>query len=239
MNIFIVNGSPRGTHGYTQKVLELFAEGARTAGAEVTIEQLAQKKIHHCTGELACWFKTPGKCIHDDDMESLLKQFSKADGVVFASPVYFDGMTGLMKNFSDRCVPLVHPFLELRDGHIRHPKRYDKAQRVALISGCGFSEMDNFDPLVHHVQAMCKNMNATYAGAVLYPAMPAMDAMKFIHPLKLRKIKAAIRSAGEQFVKSGSIKKETSEAIAQPLFTSEQYVDVANKEFKKKIDKLS
>ena len=238
MKIFIVNGSPRGTKGYTHKLIELFAEGAREAGAEVTIEQLAQKKIHHCTGELACWTKTPGKCIHKDDMAQLLSQMTEADSVVFATPVYVDGMTGLLKNFFDRCVPSAQPFMEMRDGHIRHPSRHGNSPRVALISTCGFLEMDNFDPLVHHIKAICKNMNAVYAGAVLYPAAPAMDAMKFMHPLKLRKIKAAIRTAGEQFVTLGSINEETAKVIAQPLFTVEQYVDAANKGFKKKIDKL-
>lgn len=238
MKIFAINGSPRGTHGYTHKVLELFAEGARAAGATVAIEQLAQKKIHHCTGELACWTKTPGKCIHKDDMEQLLPQMTEADGVVFASPVYVDGMTGLLKNFLDRCVPSVQPFFEMRDGHIRHPSRHGHTQRAALLSVCGFIEMDNFDPLVHHMQAICKNMNADYAGAVLLPAAPAWDAVKFLHPFKFRKVKAAIRTAGEQFVTLGSIREDTTQLIAQPLITTEQYVEAANKEFKKKIDKL-
>lgn len=238
MNIFIVNGSPRGTNGYTNKIIELFAEGARAANAEVTIEQLAQKKIHHCTGELACWLKTPGKCIYKDDMEDLIAKMTEANGVVFATPVYVDGMTGLMKNFLDRCVPMAEPFFEMRDGHIRHPARHGTARFIALISTCGFIEMDNFDPIVHHIKAVCKNFNSDYAGAVLYPAAPAMDAMKFMHPLKFRKIKAAIRSAGEQIVKSGSISEETAKTISQPLFTPEQYVKAANKEFKKMLDKL-
>jgi putative NADPH-quinone reductase len=238
MKIFIVNGSPRGTNGYTHKLIELFAEGAREAGASVTIEQLAQKKIHQCTGELACWTKTPGECIHKDDMAQLLPQMTEADGVVFASPVYVDGMTGLLKNFLDRCVPMAQPFFEMRDGHIRHPSRHGSPQRMALISVCGFIEMDNFDPIVNHIEAICKNFNSEYAGAVLFPAAPAWDAVKFLHPFKFRKVKAAIRTAGEQFVQSGSIDEETAKVIAQPLFTAEQYVDAANKEFKKKIDKL-
>jgi len=238
MKIFIVNGSPRGTKGYTNKLIELFAEGARKAGADVTIEQLAHKNIHHCTGELACWTKTPGECIHKDDMRDMLQKMISSDGIVFASPVYVDGMTGLLKNFLDRCVPTVQPFFELRDGHIRHPSRHGRAQRVALISGCGFSEMDNFDPLVNHIKAVCKNMNAAYSGAVLYPAMPAMDAMRFIHPLKFRKIKAAICSAGEQFVKASSIDEGTAKVISQPLISTDKYVEVANKQFQKKLDEL-
>ena len=238
MNIFIVNGSPRGTTGYTHKVIELFAEGARAVGAEIVIEQLATKKIHHCTGELACWTKTPGECIHKDDMQKLLQQLTKADAIIFASPVYVDGMTGLLKNFLDRCVPAALPFMEMRDGHVRHPSRHGKAQLVALISVCGFIEMDNFDPLVHHMKAICKNMNATYAGNVLLPTAPAWDTMKFLHPFKFRKIKAAIRDAGRQFVTSGTIQEETTAFIGQPLCTQEQYINAANKEFKKKLAKL-
>ena len=37
--------------------------------------------------------KTPGKCFQKDDMEMLLPQLAAAGIWVFATPVYFDGMT--------------------------------------------------------------------------------------------------------------------------------------------------
>ena len=88
------------------------------------------------------------------------------------------------------------------------------------------------------VIAICKNMNTTYAGEVLLPAAPAWKAMSLLHPLKFRKVKNAIRSAGDQFVTTGTIDPATTDIIATPLITKEQYVNAANNEFKKVLDKL-
>ena len=237
MNILVLNGSPRGANGMTALILALCAEGMQDAGAHVTIINLAEKKIHHCTGEFACWFKTPGTCIHRDDMDDILALFNRHEGIVLATPVYVDGMTGLMKNCLDRMIPAAKPFLEMREGHMRHPRTTSLSQKVALLSVCGFNELDNFDPLIHHVQAICKNLNAAYAGAVLRPGVPSMDAAKFAHPLKLRRIKSALRSAGKEFATDGIIRKETTLAAAQQIFTTERYAHEANKKFHKILEK--
>jgi multimeric flavodoxin WrbA len=239
MKVLAINGSPRGEHGYTNKILQLLVEGIRDAGADVHVVQLAKHKIHHCSGELACWLKTPGQCIHRDDMAELLPMFDESEGIVFATPVYVDGMTGLMKNFIDRLVPTVHPFFEIRDNRMRHPKRENNIkQKVALVSVCGFTEMETFDPLVYHIKAICRNMDAKFAGTVLRPAAPGMEPAALLHPFKIRKVKKAIKEAGREFVSIGKIRTETSMAIFQELFTREQYVKEGNKMFKKLLDKL-
>jgi len=238
MKILAINGSPSGTKGKTWWVLEKFIKGMEEAGGAVTTVNLAGKKIHHCTGELACWLKTPGKCIHKDDMDEMLPLFNDADAVVIASPVYVDGMTGLLKNCIDRLVPTAEPFFEIREGHIRHPARFKHPSRLALVSVCGFPEMDNFDPLVHHIKAICKNMNAQFAGAVLRPAAPALDAAKIYHPFKTHDISNAIKKAGQEFVRDGEISGETSKTISMELFSAEDYKKEANKAFEKVLKKL-
>jgi len=239
MKILAINGSPSATNGRTWWVLSRFISGMEEAHAKVTTIQLAHKKIHHCTGELACWFKTPGKCIHNDDMNEILPLFQDADAVVFASPVYVDGMTGLLKNCIDRIVPIAEPFIELRDGHARHPKRNGGPSKVALVSVCGFPELDNFDPLVHHIQAISRNLNAVFAGSVLRPAAPGIDAAGIFHPFKIRKVSAAIKTAGVEFVRDGKISNETAKAVATELFTIEEYKDGANREFEKALKKIN
>ena len=238
MNVLAINGSPSGERGKTWWALEKFIKGMEEAGAKVTTVQLAGKKIHHCTGELACWFKTPGKCIHKDDMDDVLPLFNEAEAVVIASPVYVDGMTGLLKNCIDRLVPTAEPFFEIRDDHIRHPARFRHPSKIALVSVCGFLEMDNFDPLVHHIKAICKNMNAVFAGAVLRPAAPALDAAKIYHPFKSHGISNAIKKAGIEFVRDGIISDETLETCSTDLFSAEQYLKEANKAFEKTLKKL-
>lgn len=239
MKTLVINGSPSGERGKTWWVLEKFIKGIEEAGAEVTLIKLAGKKIHYCTGELACWLKTPGKCIFNDDMENFLPMLNKARAVVLATPVYVDGMTGLMKNFIDRLVPIVEPFFEVRDGHTRHVGRTaTNIDRVALVSVCGFPEMDNFDPLVTHIKAICKNMNAKYAGAILRPAAPGLDAAKIFHPFKTRDVSKAVTKAGIEFIREGNISDETAKIASMELFSAKEYMEGANKEFEKTLKKL-
>lgn len=236
MKILAINGSPRGKSGATWWVLEKFLKGIEDAGEKPEVIELAGKKIHHCTGEWHCWFKTPGKCIHRDDMEELLPLLESADRIVFATPVYVDGMSGLLKNFIDRTIPSADPHFEIREDHCRHIFRQEEAKRcVALVSVCGFPELDNFDPLVEHVKAICRNFNAAYAGAVLRPAAPMLPEIPTIHPLyfKMRALSKAIEKAGFEFAREGKISDATAKETSADIISREQYFKIVNEEFDK------
>lgn len=239
MKSVIINGSPRGEQGMTWFVLSRMIEGMKKAGAEPEVIHLANRKIHHCTGEFACWFKTPGRCIHHDDMEQILLTFKDATTVVLATPVYVDGMSGLLKNFLDRMLPAADPHFVLRDGHIRHPARSSTIWRLALVSVCGLFELDNFDPLVAHIQAACRNMNADYAGAVLRPAAPMLDSAKFLHPFKTHAIGKAMERAGLELVRDGRISPETTAEAAAEIVSKETYFEQSNKYFDREIGKVA
>ena len=90
MRILALNSSPRsGGESKTEMMLNYLVEGMRDAGAEVEIVNLCEKKIKNCIGCLTCWSKTPGKCIHKDDMtQELLPKWRSSDLVVYASPLY-------------------------------------------------------------------------------------------------------------------------------------------------------
>jgi len=150
----------------------------REAGAEVELFYTKKLKINPCTGEFDCWLKNPGKGYQDDDMNMLYPKLREADILVFATPVYVDGIPGPMKNLMDRLLPLLQPFVELRNGHCRHPLREGTEYgKVVLVSNCGFWEMNNFDPLLVHMKAFCKNASRQFAGAVLRPHGPELRRM--------------------------------------------------------------
>jgi putative NADPH-quinone reductase len=238
MKILVINGSPRGTHGTTWWVLERFIQGMRDAGGEVETIHLAGKKISPCNGDLACWFQTPGQCIHHDDMDPILAALSAAETCVLGTPIYVDGMTGLLKNCIDRMIPLVDPHFELRDGHLRHPPAGHLPARYALVATCGFSELDNFDPLVMHIRAICRNASAAYAGAILRPAAPILPFGGMLHPFKTYAVAKAIRKGGEELVRTGKISQETEAEAAAEIISRESYERNANKHFEKMLKKL-
>jgi len=151
-------------------MLRYLEEGLREAGAEVTRRDVYRLDIKPCLGCFSCWTSSPGKCAQDDDMRSLLAEVAQSDLLVLATPVYVDGMTGPLKTFLDRMVPLLKGRFEIRDDHCRHPLREGvKAGKLVLVSASGLTEMDNFDPLVAHVKAACKNFGREYVGAILRP----------------------------------------------------------------------
>ena len=127
MKITAFNGSPRGKKGNTHIMVEEFLNGAKEAGADVENIFLVEKEINHCLGCFNCWVKTPGKCVIKDDIEELLPKFIHSDIVIFATPVYVDNVTGIMKNFMDRLIPLVDPHFEKDEGgECRHLKKFKK-----------------------------------------------------------------------------------------------------------------
>ena len=69
MKILSINSSPRtGGESKTELMLNYLVEGMQEAGAEVEVVNLREKKIKYCIGCFTCWTKTPGNCIHKDDM---------------------------------------------------------------------------------------------------------------------------------------------------------------------------
>ncbi len=178
MKALVINSSPNMDKGSTALILTPFIEGMTQEGAEVDMLYLRKLNVNPCLGDQSCWVKTPGKCLQNDDMQTVYPKLQKTDTVVLATPVYVDGMAGTLTNFVDRLIPTIEPFIELRDGHCRHPLREGyKHLNAVLVSSCGFWEMDNFAPLVVHIQAICKNASWQYAGALLRPHSPALRYM--------------------------------------------------------------
>ena len=236
MKIVAINSSPNMDKGNTALILGPFLEGLQEKGADVELFYTKKLKIKPCQGEFNCWLKTPGECIHKDDMQMLLPKLAAADVLVLATPVYVDGMTGPLKNLLDRIIPMAQPFIELRDGHCRHPGRNgSKNSRLVLVSNCGFWEMDNFDPLLVHLQAICRNMGCEFAGALLRPHGPALRGMMEMGA-PVDDILAAAREAGRQLAKDGRMAPETLKVVGRELLPLEVYVEIANQHFREALN---
>jgi multimeric flavodoxin WrbA len=237
MKALVFNSSPLMHKGNTALILTPFIEGMQEAGAEVELFYTKKLDINPCQGERNCWFRTPCKCFQDDDMQWLLPKLHEADIWVFATPVYVDGITGRMKNLIDRLIPLIEPYFELREGHCRHVVlEGHKYGKVVLVSNCGFWEMDNFDPLLVHMEAMCKNMAKDYAGAVLRPHGEAMKPMMKMG-ISLDDIFEAAREAGRQLVRDGEMSTATLDIVGRELLPLEMYVERLNQNFQQILDR--
>ena len=101
MNILVLNGSYR-TEGGTAAMVEAFRAGAREAGNQVDVVNVAHLDIHGCRGCEYCHTAGGGACVQRDDMGEVYPLWDAADMIVIASPVYYGSFSGQMHTALNR-----------------------------------------------------------------------------------------------------------------------------------------
>jgi len=214
--IVVFDGGPRNTKfSKTTFMVNHFCRGAKSAGAEIEYVKLKDMQINSCTGCYTCWTKTPGECIFQDDMTDLRLKFRKADLIIFASPLYTFNVTGIMKNFLDRILPNMKPYMLIEDGETKHPYRYpeDKQQGFVVFSAAGFPEVEhNFDGLKGMFRCLHSHLEKTSLMGEFY--MPGAELISQpVYAERRRRVEQACFNAGEQVIKEGKINIKFMEAV--------------------------
>jgi multimeric flavodoxin WrbA len=101
MEVVAICGSAR-LKGNTATLVEALLEGAREAGAKTTRFDPATMNIGDCDGDRMWLESAEAGCIQDDDMQRIYAALKRADGWVFAGPVYFWNVSGSLKRVIDR-----------------------------------------------------------------------------------------------------------------------------------------
>jgi len=229
LRVLAFNSSPNVENGNTALILNPFLKGMEEEGAEIDLFYTKKLKINPCLSDLSCVIRTPGKCIQQDDMQTIYPKLKQADIIVLATPIYFDGMTSTMKNLIERLwLPCGTPYLELRNARVRHPIREGtKKAKIVLVTNCGFWEKASFQPLLVHVKAICENLDLEFAGALLRPHGPSLGMMlKKGAPVK--DVLEAAEAAGRELVKEGNMSEETLSIVSRELMPLADYVQTHN-----------
>jgi len=223
--IVVFDGGPRNTKfSKTTFMVNHFCRGAKSAGAEIEYVKLKDMKINSCTGCYTCWTKTPGECIFQDDMTDLRLKFRKADLIIFASPLYIFNVTGVMKTFLDRLIPVLKPYMLIEEGETRHPHRYpeDKQQGFVVFSAAGFPEVEhNFDGLKGMFRCLHSHSEKSFLMGEFY--MPGAELISEpVYAERRKKIEQVCYNAGEQVVKEEKINMELMEAVSDVGITQKK-----------------
>jgi multimeric flavodoxin WrbA len=105
-SVLIVNGATR-INGNTDILVGKIIEGAEGAGLNSTLVELRNKHVSDCIGCYLC--REESKCSFQDDMTEIRNFINESELLIFASPLYWCGVTGLMKTFLDRLFFYYHP----------------------------------------------------------------------------------------------------------------------------------
>lgn len=220
MKVLAVNSSPRGEgQSKTELMLTYLVKGMREAGADVEVVELRKKTVKNCIGCFTCWTKTPGVCIHKDDMTNeLYPKWLESDLVVYATPLYHFTVNATMKAFIERTLPVLEPFFSEHEGMTYHPLRH-KPPKAVFLSVAGFPEEAVFEQLSSWVNFIYGRSEALVA-EIYRPCAEPMTAPVFKE--KEKEILGATTQAGREIVKSMKISPETMARITQVIIEDKE-----------------
>jgi multimeric flavodoxin WrbA len=104
--VIIIDGSTRES-GNTDTLLSELIRGANDSGINLDRYFLRNLNIADCIGCCQCLHERT--CHFDDAMTDIRKSLMEAQLIIFASPLYWCEVTGLMKIFVDRLYFFHHP----------------------------------------------------------------------------------------------------------------------------------
>lgn len=109
VEIIILNGVAK-KNGNTAKLVDAFKEGVDSSHTitEFYIQSMDIKGCLDCQSCIGNDSENP--CVQRDDMVKIYEKFSEADIVVFASPMYWGTISGILKTVVDRLYPFCNPY---------------------------------------------------------------------------------------------------------------------------------
>ncbi len=171
MKVIALQGSPR-KNGNTAKVLSWVEEELTALGHDVETIFLNSKNLKGCLGCGKCKEKpdTVG-CIQTDDIPEILEKMTKAELVIFASPLYFWGVTSQLKSVIDRTYSLYVDYH--KPGHAS----LVEGQRQALLVTGGGGFDNNADATFTAFGRVQRPHKAVKAGELFIGSCSTPDAL--------------------------------------------------------------
>jgi multimeric flavodoxin WrbA len=152
----IINGTIR-SNGNTDILINKFVEGSTNAGWNIKHTKLRKEKIANCIGCYQCM--KGSACSLQDDMTIVRDDINKAECIVFASPLYWWGVTGLMKTFIDRLFFYYHS----------QNKRLISGKKAIVITPMAEKDVDSTaDLLVEFYKRLCNRLEVNLVEMALF-----------------------------------------------------------------------
>jgi multimeric flavodoxin WrbA len=233
VKILAINSSHRADTGHTRFLIDKLVQGALAAGAECEVVTLAKIKINRCLACNRCQIAgKPRRCVYDDKdgVRAIFTKMAEAGLIIYATPVYLFGMTGLLKTFLDRLHATGDPReVRLSRGglvfHAVDPAICSKPF-VSLVC-CDNIEAATPKNVLEYFRTFSRFMDAPQVGELVRNAgrlaAHGQDPERVQRFPRLREVYAAYEQAGRELATTGRIRRATQrranqEILPVPLF---------------------
>lgn len=168
MKILVITGSPR-KNGNSNTLADNFIKGAQEAGHTVVRFDSAFKNVHPCIACNKCGMN--GQCVFKDDFEFVKANIIDSDAVVFATPMYYFGISAQIKAVIDRFCAI--------NGQISKPKK------AALLMTYADTSEKEAQPIINHYEVLLNYLGWTDIGKIIAPGVWVEgDVMNTHYPQK-------------------------------------------------------
>ncbi|HEX4067286.1 MAG TPA: flavodoxin family protein [Acidobacteriaceae bacterium] len=138
--VAIVGSYHRG--GITDQAVDAVLAGAEQGGAKTRKIYLVEQTIEFCRNCRMCTQfpgEARGECVHQDDLELVLREVESASALVLGSPVNYYNVTAIFRRFMERLIGYTYwPWGENLGPVMRVKGRTKKAVLVASSGMPGF-----------------------------------------------------------------------------------------------------
>jgi multimeric flavodoxin WrbA len=163
-----IAGSPR-RNGNTELLLKELLNGAEASGLKVELIILSELSISPCTSCDSC--QKDGQCVINDDMQLMYGKLLEADYVVFASPVYFKGVSAQMKALIDRCQALWSRKYILKQKLVSPDRPGRKGYFISTSGSVGNNGNKIFEGAIMTIKSIFHVIDIEYKGELLFEGM--------------------------------------------------------------------
>ncbi len=233
MKILAINGSHRGVKGHTSFLINKLFQGAVEAGAKCEAVTLANLEINRCLGCSHCHANHHlFQCVYDDkdDVRAVFQKMAGADILIYATPIYVFGMSGLLKTFIDRMNATGNTRdlrLSKKGLMFHHIDRAICSKPFVIMVCCDNLEMETPKNVLSYFRTFSRFTDAPQVGVLVrnggrlsgHGSDP--DGQKRFP--KIPEVYAAYEQAGKELAREGRIRRGTQrranqEIVPVPLF---------------------
>lgn len=165
--------------GDSELLLREAIRGAEVEGATSTILRIADLGVAPCPECVGCY--ETGSCIVEDGYQTVAAELRTTDALIFASPVYFGGVTAQAKALIDRTQSFWIEKYKLK----RRWRASEERPRALFVSTAGSSRAGQFDGALKEARAFFAATDFEFAGSLLFGGLDERGSIRS-HPTALR-----------------------------------------------------